>query len=80
MSSMETTENIQQVIEEQIRPALQSHGGDIEFLGVDLEAGVVTVRLVGACGSCPFAQETLRMQVEEVLKHAIPEIRQVVRG
>ena len=80
MSSMETTENIQQVIEEQIRPALQDHGGDIEFLGVDLEAGVVTVRLVGACGSCPFAQETLRMQVEEVLKHAIPEIRQVVRG
>ena len=80
MSSMETTKNIQQVIEEQIRPALQGHGGDIEFLGVDLEAGVVTVRLVGACGSCPFAQETLRMQVEEVLKHAIPEIRQVVRG
>ena len=80
MSSMETTENIQQVIEEQIRPALQGHGGDIEFLEVDLEAGVVTVRLVGACGSCPFAQETLRMQVEEVLKHAIPEIRQVVRG
>ncbi len=77
---METTEKVQHVIEEQIRPALQSHGGDIEFLGVDLADGVVTVRLVGACGSCPFAQETLRMQVEDVLKRHIPEIRQVVRG
>ena len=76
---METTEKVQHVIEEQIRPALQSHGGDIEFLGVDLADGVVTVRLVGACGSCPFAQETLRVQVEQVLRAAIPEVKSVRR-
>ena len=77
---MITTERVQKVIEEEIRPALQSHGGDIEFLGADLEEGSVKVRLTGACGACPFAQETLRTQVEEVLKGQIPEIRRVVRG
>lgn len=80
MGAVETTEKVQQIIEERIRPALQSHGGDIEFLGFDETSGIVTVRLVGACGTCPFAQETLRMQVEGVLTQEISEVRQVVRG
>lgn len=72
-----TREKIQTVIEEQIRPALAMHGGDIEFLGFDESTGKAQIRLTGACGGCPFAEETLRMQVESVLKEAVPEVTQV---
>jgi len=60
----------------EIRPALQADGGDVEL--VDVEDGVVKVRLTGACGSCPMATMTLRFGVEKVLKERIPEIKQVV--
>lgn len=76
---MSTSETIQKVIEEEIKPALQSHGGDIEFVGFEEEAGTLVVRLVGACGTCPFAQETLRVQVESVIKSAVPAVKSVIR-
>ncbi len=60
----------------QIRPALQADGGDVEF--VEVEGGVVKLRLTGACGSCPMASMTLKMGIEEVLKDRIPEVREVV--
>ncbi|MBW7898633.1 Fe/S biogenesis protein NfuA [Candidatus Brocadiaceae bacterium B188] len=58
-----------------IRPALQADGGDIEL--VDFEDGVVKVRLRGACGSCPSALMTLKYGVEERLKEEIPEVKSV---
>ena len=58
-----------------IRPLLQGHGGDIEF--VDYEDGVVSVRLRGACVGCPMAQITLTQGVERRLKEEVPEIREV---
>lgn len=48
---------IQEIIEQQIRPALQSDGGDIEL--IDVEDGIVKVRLVGACSHCPSSAMTL---------------------
>ncbi|MFH1328197.1 MAG: NifU family protein [Candidatus Bathyarchaeota archaeon] len=60
---------------EKIRPALQADGGDIEL--VDVENGVVKVRLTGACGGCPMSQMTLKMGVEKALKAQIPEIKSV---
>jgi len=74
---MTTEEKILETIDSKIRPALQSHGGDIDYISFD--DGTVKVRLTGACGSCPFAQETLRAQVEAVLKEEVPEIVGVVR-
>lgn len=74
---MNIVEKIQSVIESQIRPALQSHGGDIEFVSFDEGHGALQVRLTGACGGCPFATETLRVQVEGVLRQEIPEILKV---
>jgi len=59
-----------------IRPALQADGGDVEL--VDVEDGVVKVRLTGACGSCPMATMTLKFGVEKILKERIPEVREVV--
>jgi len=76
---MNTVEVIQKVIEEEIKPALQSHGGDIEYVGFEEEAGTLIVRLLGACGTCPFAQETLRVQVEAVIKSVAPAVKSVIR-
>jgi Fe-S cluster biogenesis protein NfuA len=61
-----------------IRPALQNDGGNVELVDVDEAAGIVKVKLVGACGSCPMSQMTLRMGVERVLKEQVPEINEVV--
>ena len=61
-----------------IRPALQNDGGDVELVDVDETAGIVKLKLVGACGSCPMSQMTLRMGVERVLRDEIPEIKEVV--
>ena len=58
-----------------IRPALQADGGDIEL--VDVQGGVVKVRLRGACGTCPSALMTLKYGVEERLKEEIPEVKSV---
>jgi Fe-S cluster biogenesis protein NfuA len=60
-----------------IRPALQNDGGDVELVDVDEEKGIVKLKLVGACGSCPMSQMTLRMGVERVLKEQIPEVVEV---
>ena len=62
---------------DKIRPALEADGGNVELVDVDEEKGIVTVKLVGACGSCPMSQMTLRMGVERVLKEEIPEIVEV---
>jgi Fe-S cluster biogenesis protein NfuA len=62
----------------QVRPALQRDGGDIELVSVD-DAGVVKVRLKGACGSCPMSTMTLKMGVEKYLKEHIPEVKEVVQ-
>jgi len=76
---MNNIEAIQKIIAEEIKPALQSHGGDIEFVGFEEEAGQLVVRLSGACGTCPFAQETLRVQVESVIKSIVPAVKSVIR-
>jgi Fe-S cluster biogenesis protein NfuA len=61
---------------DEVRPALQMDGGDVELVSV--EDGVVRVRLLGACGGCPMATMTLVGFVEERLRARVPEIRQVV--
>ena len=60
-----------------IRPALQADGGDIEVVDVQ-ENGVVTVRLLGACGHCPMSTMTLKRGVEVALKQRVPEVTEVV--
>lgn len=61
---------------EKIRPALQADGGDVELVDVT-DDGVVRVRLIGVCSSCPMAMMTLKNGIERVLKEEIPEIRAV---
>jgi Fe-S cluster biogenesis protein NfuA len=60
----------------QIRPYLQQDGGDIEFIDLTDE-NVVNVKLLGACGSCPYSTMTLKNGVESSIKKVIPEIKSV---
>jgi Fe-S cluster biogenesis protein NfuA len=62
---------------ENVRPSLQSDGGDVEFVSMTSD-GTVSVKLVGACGGCPMAQMTLKMGIENYLRQEIPEVTQVV--
>ena len=60
-----------------VRPSLQADGGDVEFVSVS-DDGVVSVKLTGACGSCPMAQMTMKMGIENYLKKEVPEVSSVV--
>jgi len=60
----------------EVRKILQADGGDVELVDVT-EDGVVKVRLVGACGHCPFATFTLKMRVEKMVKDKVPEVKSV---
>lgn len=57
---------------EHLRTGLQADGGDLEF--VEMEGKVVRLRLVGHCGSCPFAMMTLKQNIEASLREIDPEI------
>lgn len=67
-------EKLESVLEE-VRTHLKADGGDIELVGY--EDGVVTVRLTGACGSCPFAAMTLKNRVEKIIRERVPEVKSV---
>ena len=62
----------------QVRPALQADGGDVELVDVS-DDGVVSVRLTGACGSCPMSTMTLKMGIEKTLMENLPEVKEVVQ-
>ena len=68
-------EKVQAVLET-IRPHLQRDGGDVELVDVST-AGVVTVRLTGACKGCPMSQVTLNNAVEKTILKELPEISSV---
>ncbi|MCF8566124.1 NifU family protein [Alicyclobacillus tolerans] len=60
-----------------IREAIQTDGGDIEFVSYDDEVKTVYVALTGSCVGCPASVMTLKMGVERALKQQIPEIENV---
>jgi Fe-S cluster biogenesis protein NfuA len=68
-------ERVAQVLDE-IRPALQADGGDVELVDVT-DDGIVKVRLTGACHGCPMAQMTLSQGIESHLKNSIPQVKAV---
>jgi Fe-S cluster biogenesis protein NfuA len=60
---------------QKIRPMLQRDGGDVEL--VEIEDGIVKVRLQGACAGCPMSQMTLKNGIEKMLKEDVPEVKSV---
>ncbi len=76
MSDTKTLEHqIEEVINNQIRPYIEADGGQITF--VEMHDNIVFVELAGACGTCPSAQMTLKGGVEAILRRRFPEIQSV---
>ncbi len=79
-SEAETDQTLEEKVKdiiENLRGALQSHGGDVELVSID-EDNTVNVRLQGACHGCPGAAMTMKMGIERILKEKVPEVKQVV--
>jgi Fe-S cluster biogenesis protein NfuA len=70
-------ERIEAVLDS-IRPALHSDGGDVELIDFDEEEGIVQLRLMGACGSCPVSMLTLKQGIERRVILAVPEVKGIL--
>jgi Fe-S cluster biogenesis protein NfuA len=71
----EIEKQIIEIIDTRVRPAVAQDGGDIEF--DRFESGVVYLHMRGACSGCPSSTATLKMGIENMLKHFIPEVQEV---
>jgi Fe-S cluster biogenesis protein NfuA len=66
---------IKELLETRVRPAVAQDGGDIVYRG--LEDGVVLLKLIGSCSTCPSSTATLALGVERMLLEEVPEVRGV---
>ena len=72
---MKLKKKIIKILDEKIRPAVAKDGGDIRFK--EFSNGVVKVELQGSCSGCPSSTMTLKQGVQNLLKHYLPEIKEV---
>jgi Fe-S cluster biogenesis protein NfuA len=71
----EIVSQIIELLDTRVRPAVAMDGGDIVFHG--FEDGIVYLHMQGACAGCPSSSATLKMGIENMLRHYIPEVREV---
>jgi len=71
----EIVKQIKELLDTRVRPAVAQDGGDITFHG--FERGVVYLHMKGACAGCPSSTMTLKMGIENLLRHYIPEVTEV---
>ncbi len=74
---MTVRDKIEEVLDA-IRPAIQADGGDVELLDYREEEGIVHVRLLGACESCPISMATLKDGIERRLRRTVPGVLGVI--
>ncbi|MDY0397227.1 MAG: NifU family protein [Desulfuromonas thiophila] len=74
---MDLRQQVEAALDE-VRPTMLADGGNVELVEVT-DDGIVRVRLMGACGSCPMATVTLKMGIERVLLERVPQVKQVVQ-
>jgi len=72
MTTDELFDRVDEIFREQVNPAIASHGGRVDL--IDIEDGIVVVRMMGGCQGCGMANATLRNGIEATLKRLIPEI------
>ena len=68
-------DQIKELLDTRVRPAVAQDGGDITFHG--FERGIVYLHMQGACAGCPSSTLTLKMGIENLLRHYIPEVVEV---
>jgi Fe-S cluster biogenesis protein NfuA len=71
----EIVDQIKELIETRVRPAVANDGGDIIYRG--FQRGIVYLQLQGACSGCPSSSATLKNGIEQLLKHYVPEVTEV---
>jgi Fe-S cluster biogenesis protein NfuA len=71
----EVVATIKELLDTRVRPAVAQDGGDIVFRG--FEDGVVLLHMQGACAGCPSSTATLKMGIENMLRHYVPEVTEV---
>jgi len=76
MRDAEILEAVEKIMEEEIRPALASHGGGATILKVD--AGSVYVELQGGCRGCMGARMTMKNGIERLFKERVPAVKEVI--
>jgi Fe-S cluster biogenesis protein NfuA len=69
---------IQDVLARHVRPGVGKDGGDVQFVSFNAATGVLTIRMLGACGGCPSAAATLKATVEALVRRYVPEVVEVV--
>jgi NFU1 iron-sulfur cluster scaffold homolog, mitochondrial len=69
---------IKEILVSRVRPFVQEDGGDISFHGFDEEKGIVRVQLLGACVGCSSSTITLKNGIENMLKHYVAEVNEVI--
>ena len=72
-----TMENVEDILDEMVRPALNADGGDITL--IKIENNDVYVKLVGACSSCPSSVMTMKMGVERLLQDEFPQMGEIIQ-
>ncbi len=73
----EIVEQIKDLIETRVRPAVARDGGDITFHSWEHESGIVRLRMRGSCAGCPSSAMTLKSGIENMLRHYVPEVNAV---
>ena len=71
----ETVEAIKELLETRVRPAVAGDGGDITFRG--FRDGVVYLAMKGSCAGCPSSTATLKHGIQNLLRHFLPDVREV---
>jgi Fe-S cluster biogenesis protein NfuA len=71
-ADLEIVEQIKELLDTRVRPAVAGDGGDIVFRGY--REGVVRLHMQGACSGCPSSRATLKHGIENMLRHYIPEV------
>ena len=71
----ETVETIKDLLETRVRPAVANDGGDITFKG--FRDGIVYLTMKGACSGCPSSTATLKMGIQNLFRHYLPDVKGV---
>ena len=70
----EIIENINHIVKTNIQPGVEMHGGIVKLQDFDMETGVATMLMSGACSGCAGSKQTLQFGIENMMKHYVPEV------
>ena len=73
----EILKEINSVMDEKVAPNVAMHGGDVKVLDFDMDTGTLRTLLSGSCSGCSSSMVTLKLGIENMMKHYIPEVKQV---